>query len=558
MKWYVADFETTSYKTYLKTNDTRVWLYSIANENEKIVSNGKSIEEFIEVIRNKCKNSIIYFHNLKFDGSFILNYLLNNGYQYKEKIGKKDTHCYTTLIDNTGAYYSIEIRFTCNVKVTIYDSLKLIPLKVSEIAKAFNLPIQKGCIDYNNYIIDNNTLEYVNKDVLIVVKAIKFFKEQDFNKMTIGGNSYNLFKNSIQYHDIIFPSLDNETLALFRKAYRGGRTQVNPLYQGKIINNVKRYDINSMYPYIQSRLDIPYGLPIITNVKGKYKFEIYDIDISFKLKKGHLPTLLKGSNRHLTYNYYENTDGIEHIIISNIDYELLERHYNIGFCRFNKIYGFKTNNKIFKDFIDKYYELKNNSTGGMRLLYKLIINNLYGKYGSNHKGKHKIPTIKDEHLSYITSIEQDMKHYYLPVSIAITSYGHKLIDDAILLTGYNNFVYCDTDSVHTIGSLPNEMVDNKEIGKFKLEGVEDISKYVRTKCYVYLENNEINITCCGLPNNTKEFLIKEYGLDIFNKFDYGLKIDESTPNIALNDLKLLPKQVKGGVVLKPTQFEIRG
>ena len=35
-------------------------------------------------------------------------------------------------------------------KVTFIDSLKIIPFSVSDIAKAFNLPISKLEIDYNN------------------------------------------------------------------------------------------------------------------------------------------------------------------------------------------------------------------------------------------------------------------------------------------------------------------------------------------------------------------------------------------------------------------------
>lgn len=556
-KWYVADFETTSYNTYINTKDTKVWLTALCNQDGAIIANPTTIESFMSLLKKECKGGTIYFHNLKFDGSFILNYLINNNYKYVNKISSEDSKTYSCLIDNNGAFFEISIAFTKNIHVKILDSLKLIPLKVSEIAKAFSLEISKGCIDYTSYIVSDKTIDYVNKDVLIVYHAIKYFKEQGFNKITIGSNAYSLCSKSIKYYDYLFPKLDTSLLDIWRKAYRGGRTQVNPLYEGKILKGVKRYDINSMYPYCQGYLDIPYGNPIETITRGNYKFEIYSISASFKLKEGHLPTLLKSNKRFLAETYYSNTDGIEEIIISNNDYMLLERHYNISFIKFNKIWGFKTSKIIFKDFINKYYNLKNTSTGGMKLLYKLIINNLYGKYGSRHKGKHKIPCLKDSHLSFTTSEEEDMKIYSLPVAIAVTSHAHVLIDDGIQATGVNNFVYCDTDSIHTLGDLPCELVNNKEIGKYKLEGVEDISKYIRTKCYIYKENNKINVTCCGLPTNTKNFLINKHGDDLFNIFDYGLKVDSNYEGITTSDLKLMPKQVKGGVVLKPTQFEIR-
>ena len=140
------------------------------------------------------------------------------------------------------------------------------------------------------------------------------------------------------------------------------------------------------------------------------------------------------------------------------------------------------------------------------LVYKFIINSLYGKFGSKQQGYTKIPTLNDEkELTYKNSEIEDMKQYYLPIAIAVTSYAHKMLDDAINFDK-DNFVYCDTDSVHTLSSVQPNMIDNKELGKFKLEGVEEKSKYVRQKCYVYKENDKYNITCSGMTEELKEYL----------------------------------------------------
>lgn len=553
-KWFVSDFETTSVKT--SSENSSVWLYGICNSNAKVIEIGNTINKFIEWCE-RHNNIIVYFHNLKFDGSFILNYLLSNGYKRVDKITCDSARVFSTLIDDMGAFYSIEVAFNKKHIVKFYDSLKLIPLKVSEIAKAFNLEESKGVIDYNIYEINETTINYISNDLIIVAKALKYFKDNKFNKMTIGGCSYNQCRKEIKDFDKLFIELPNSTLETFRKAYRGGRSQVNPLHKNKILTNVKRYDINSMYPYIQAFKELPYGQPIISKTPGKYKFEIYIIDISFKLKNGHLPSLLKTNKIFGVDSYYINSDSIEEIVISNIDFNILKKHYDISFLNFKKIYGFKTSDKIFRDYILKYYNLKSNSSGGMKLLYKLILNNLYGKFGSKHKAKHKIPILENDTLSFKTSELEDMKKYYIPVAIAITSYGHEIIDNAIELTGVNNFIYCDTDSIHTLASLPNEIVDNKEIGKFKLEGIETKSKYVRQKCYVYKENSTYNITCAGLTPNLKDYLIREYKENIFDIFKEGLTINKDSPNIKECDLKLRPKQVKGGILLVPTEFTIR-
>ena len=153
--------------------------------------------------------------------------------------------------------------------------------------------------------------------------------------------------------------------------------------------------------------------------------------------------------------------------------------------------------------------------------------------------------------------EEELPVYYLPVAMAVTSFSHLLIDNAIIETGVENFVYCDTDSVHTLSDLPNELIDNKELGKFKLEGIETISKYVRQKCYCYKENDEYTITCAGMTDGIKNYLIRMYKDDVFNVFKVGLCVDSNSEDIKTNELKLRPKQVIGGTILVPTKFSLQ-
>lgn len=86
--WFVSDFETKDESFYNKNGYTEVWLYSISNSDGVIVDYGYSIDSFIQYIQT-LNNVIIYFHNLKFDGSFLLNYLMNHNFNYVEKITQK-------------------------------------------------------------------------------------------------------------------------------------------------------------------------------------------------------------------------------------------------------------------------------------------------------------------------------------------------------------------------------------------------------------------------------------------------------------------------------------
>ena len=148
MRRFTADFETN-----VCEEDCRVWAYAICEigASENIII-GNDIEGFIEWCKDPKENYVVYFHNLKFDGEYIISYLLNNGYEVvKDKKERKDKS-FTTLISDMGQFYSIEIYFKVgkkkNNKVTIYDSMKLINKSVKQIAKDFNLPLNKLNLDY--------------------------------------------------------------------------------------------------------------------------------------------------------------------------------------------------------------------------------------------------------------------------------------------------------------------------------------------------------------------------------------------------------------------------
>lgn len=557
LAWYVADFETTGLNEYERTGRTRVWLYAVCDGDGNIVNYGATIEEFLEWCSNNS-GSLIYFHNLKFDGAFLMSWLLEHDYQFVEKITSRSSKGFSTLIGDMGEFYQMKINFRANSHVTIYDSLKLIPMPVREIAKAFKLPYEKGSIDYSDYTINDVTLDYVFRDVKIVALALKFFRDKGYYRMTIGSNSFHSFKDNNPLFKKLFPTLEKAFIDRWRHAYRGGRSQVNPKYAGKILENVSRYDLNSMYPSIMANKPLPYGEPIPCTKPGRYRFELYKLKIHFKLKKGHLPCILSTGSLFSKAGdtYYVNTGGIIEMDISSLDFELLKKHYDIYYIKYEEIIGFKTLKGIFKIWVDKMYELKSNSEGGLRLVYKLLLNSLYGKFGSKTSGRNKIPVLLSSGtVAFTLSDEHDMGLYYLPVAIAITSWAHVIIDDAIMTTGIDNFVYCDTDSVHTLGTLPPEIVDNKELGKFKLEGVEKISKYIRQKTYIY-KDDEWHITCAGMPYSSRDYIISKYGDDVINQFDYGLEVSLEDEGITPDQLKLIPKRVPGGMILVPSPFSI--
>jgi DNA polymerase elongation subunit (family B) len=74
----------------------------------------------------------------------------------------------------------------------------------------------------------------------------------------------------------------------------------------------------------------------------------------------------------------------------------------------------------------------------------------------------------------------------------VTSYARMVIWKAIKYCQKNNikYYYCDTDSIFIDGELPAEMVDDSELGKFKVEKVFPYGvEFINLKNYCELNEN---------------------------------------------------------------------
>lgn len=241
MKKYTADFETC---VWLE-EETFVWAYAICEiGNEDNIIIGNSLDDFMKFCK-ESNNSVFYFHNLKFDGSFILNWCLKNNFTYVKDKKEAVSNSFTTLISDMGLFYQITIYFYKKnkkvVKATFYDSLKIIPLSVSAISKAFNLPETKLEIDYykprakENYELTPDEKEYIKNDVVIVAKALNELFNEKLTKMTQGSNALSDFKEMMNKDKFkhYFPALTQELDEDIRKSYKGGFTYLNPIYKEK-------------------------------------------------------------------------------------------------------------------------------------------------------------------------------------------------------------------------------------------------------------------------------------------------------------------------------------
>ena len=253
MKKFTADFETSTWIP----NESFVWAWALCEiGNVENIELGNSIDTFMERIQKEA-NPVILFHNLKFDGEFILYWLMKNGFTYTEKLERK-SKTFSTLISDMGLFYQIEVYFEVGKKtkkVTFLDSLKIINQSVDQIAKTFNLPESKLEIDYNEvreigHVLTEQEQEYIKHDVIIVAKALEHLYSMGLTKMTAGSNALFEYKNimSVQQFDKIYTKLTYEADKDLRQAYKGGFTYLNPIYEGVDVGCGEVLDVNSLYP----------------------------------------------------------------------------------------------------------------------------------------------------------------------------------------------------------------------------------------------------------------------------------------------------------------------
>ena len=135
---YTIDFETRNSSIDLSNNETSVWLWDICSCDTFKHRYGTTLDELFRFVFDEIKEDVIYyFHNLKFDGSFLISYLLTKGYTWSDKPFKEiQPYYFNSLIDSRKQFFSITIRNKNNSKIEIRDSQKKISSSVGEIAKS--------------------------------------------------------------------------------------------------------------------------------------------------------------------------------------------------------------------------------------------------------------------------------------------------------------------------------------------------------------------------------------------------------------------------------------
>lgn len=545
---WACDFET-----YVPKNDedfTFVWSAAFVplfeeGDNVRIVSN---IEEFLNIFLTDEDDShqhTLYFHNLKFDGSFIVDFLLKHGYQHSQENPLLDNQ-FQCVISGMGSWYAINIQ-SSTTYISIRDSLKLLPFSLKQIGHDFELVHQKTTMDYfDKTSLDDcspSDIEYIKEDVLVLREALEGILTSPIRGLTIGSmcmKDYKLrfFKKfGRSMWDAFFPNLTENQLpngmnedSFVRKSYRGG---VCYAYRMGYFKNGMTYDKVSMYPGVMKKYKLPYGegtyftnnIPFFEmyncDFGMDYNLETFDWEIAhnsdffffvhvrcnFDLKLGFIPTLQIKNNPLYFANDYLTTSAIDYngkkykhyikdgkivptsvdLYLTQYDLELLLKHYTVtDFQIIDGVY-YKARDDMFSMYIKYWANIKKNSMGALRQFAKLMLNNLYGKLATNPHRTMKIPFLEGNIVKY-KIVENDSEAVHIACGSAITACArYELLTTAQANEPY--LLYMDTDSIHMIKQNENHILKTplakigKEIGLWDEESTWDEGYFIRAKTY---------------------------------------------------------------------------
>lgn len=487
-------------------------------ESECVFYTRAQFEKWINKTCTGKKRFIITAHNVGFDVRItgIMKRLVKNGWKRNSFI--LDEHKFMAALrkDNTSIF--------------IMDNMQLFNVSLKSLGESIG--ISKLEVDFET-ADDNSLLTYCKRDVEVMrvawSKWSTFIQEFDLGnfKATIGSQAFTAFKHRFKENDIYIHT-NERVIELERESYHGGRVEC--FYIGKYdSSSIYNLDVNSMYPYIMKTVKLPYKLIAyyekisLNDFKRIHNNTNYICEATVKITRPLLPAL---NNGRLIFPV-GNVSGVW--TKSELEYAM--RNGKLLDVRRCAIYAEAI---LFKDYVDFFYaqRLQFKKEGNTQFAYfaKLLMNSLYGKFGQKmteyevtgfnpdlpDQGGSTYDLFKRMQVKYRVIdgiIEKESGTFegydsFVAVAAAITGAARAYLLSLIEIAGWDNVLYCDTDSlfVNKKGrSNLSSVINNIAIGKLKVEAVADSITILGAKRYIFgskVANKGIRKDAVRITKNT--------------------------------------------------------
>lgn len=536
---------------------------------------------------------------------------------------KAQPYTYESVHNDMGARYAYKLwfpyrnadRHTYVHAVELHDFMKLLVGGLRRVLEDLDVrdneenPIRKLTMEYQAVNTDDLTqeeIEYCAVDVKGLYFAVKKFNDEierqsngeshiygeNTNVMTAGGFAKrellrSLYPNKkpkyrLEAYQKQHPITAEQDQYLRKNfLYRGGISYVNPKYKGlmlkasKMGEPMRRYDVNSEYPYAMSQIRDLVGAPFrkpyaeYKKMKNREEYEAVLIlkSISGVVKKGYLGFWYDPFKKDFVDIIDEQGT---HLIFKREFDELMNWYEDVEF-EVEYVLLWRRGERSYAPFVEENYKLKaqakrdKNTT--LQACTKLKLNSSYGKLAERLervKGHYELneATGAIHFVTDETSIDEKSV-MNVAVGALITAYARVYILSKIReVCGdeiRKRFVYIDTDSIHAFAEY--DKADAYTLGGLKLEATCEAVKYILPKTYIDIEriNKDGTIDFEALEIHSKGVSIAAVIADLKKK-QKGKK--HGLPTLPLINAKiaygkkylvLCAMNVKGGKVLLPVE-----
>jgi hypothetical protein len=584
-----ADFESTTMKNErVNAEKHRGFMVSYimtdmeGNIIDKDTLSGKEylVNDFLDKMKN---NSIIYFHNLKYDKNFLFDYL--NIRKYTEKQGQ---------------LYEIQAKYKDKM-LYFRDSYKLISEPLSKFKDMFGLNVGKEVFPYNFYNEENidsilegrmlsitkakralpeskhvlfdeciknvkytdkrfNALEYAKyyceQDVRVLFEGMKTFRNMVLealnidiiDKLTISSVAEQYLTNKGCYDGVY--ELSGITQAFINKSVYGGRVMVarnKPIEVNYALQDFDGVGLYASSMYTMKGFAIgkpsvilePESFDIKTN--ELYYIEIELLDAYYERGKGEkIKNLVVTTNidrYEFDYDFPLFADKDNNGIIEYVNFPKTRRHV--------------VNNEILDDLI-KFYKLEQNVHYRIiqGVLFKDGYNNkingvmfyLFEERNKQKKNKNKIEKI---YKLIMNSAYGKTLTKYNDTTIRIFNTSHEKKINTFIYNQYNNIKEILYTEKHTIIKLYNEYAKHwncVHVGSAVLARSKVIMNKIFYICHIlgltpcYQDTDSIHIPEDQVKYLPKDFIGKnmcqfhcDFSQDDFKKIDKTIELNGEEP-----------------------------
>lgn len=447
----IGAMDGRGYRSFLSVNTFLDWALSPANSGTRFYAHAGGLADI----------------------NFILGTLISRGYDC-EAISSGSSIIFLSVRKGRHRW------FFCDSYWTLRAPLAMI---------AKSLGLEKGSCEFDAPL---DELEAYNKlDCEILFKALLRLENELWElggslRVTLASCAMDLFRRAYMSETIDVPKNVNDDL---RAGYHGGRVEV---YQEIVSEKGYYYDINSSYPYAMtyvlpgSFLGTSRRITPVSWVHARVRTTGYCPALPYRADALYFPT---GEFSGWFYAHELDQSGVE---ILSVD----------------KVFGFRPNLDMAQYSEDIYTRRKHTDDEFRRLIYKLLLNSLYGKTGER---RDKTKTVINPSAAWLHDAKKrnhaaesageskpvtmllpgvfqslepvDIPHEHVALCGAVTAIARRNLREYMLSDNQKDptIYYCDTDG---FGTDRSDIQCSGDLGALKLEKTFDYAEFAGPKLYM--------------------------------------------------------------------------